>query len=393
MTDKVKWKKDIDTLLNRYGKHTSNISFIGSPAPREDVALEDTTKFEKRFNRNDAVREYLKNKAAKYKGLAYHDVFDSSMMELDSNTHYPKGGHGRVHLNSKGYKKVYDEYIRDKIKLDLPDVEPIKKSEGFWDTAKVKKWQKSQIKTFDRIRNDYDKIITKEAERSGLSKAFLYGTIYTESRGKATVQGSEVFKKGVKEPWQKRAQGVAQVAFFLARDAAKEGVISKEDYDSGKWRFDPELNIKVAGYAIAGMKKQLLSDKRMGFMKKGKYVRETTTEAKKRTKLVNDMLKNKPGEFEDVLHIAYSHGPYHSLTKTAIYKGMNGIKRIHQRVKAKFKRLTKGYKNTRTDRARWRKDNSGKKWPRKNLAAYAYPRLTSQVAKDMLDATEQNNKK
>ena len=128
---------------------------------------------------------------------------------------------------------------------------------------KTKSWER---KAFGRIKQ-YDDIITRIAEKTGLSKAVLYGTMYTESGGRTSSKDGGVFQGPVVsafkgEGWQKRAQGPMQVYWPLARAAARRGVISQEDYESGKWRTDVETNMLVAASFIARQRDRYLSPKK-----------------------------------------------------------------------------------------------------------------------------------
>tara|TARA_R110002110_G_scaffold83804_9_gene217598 strand:+ start:2055 stop:4832 length:2778 start_codon:yes stop_codon:yes gene_type:complete len=218
---------------------------------------------------------------------------------------------------------------------------------------KYKKWER---KKFEKVRK-YDDAISRASKRTGLSKAFIYGTIYTESGGNPNVQGPNAFNtgraakergrigdSGSREGWRRKAQGLTQVAWFVAKEEMKRGTISREDYRSGKWRTDPEMNILVGSSYIARQKRRLLSPKRMRY---GAWKQETPEQARKRAENVRNMSE---AELESLLHVAFSHGPHHSLTKKIATKGYGSI----------------------TD---------------KGISSYNYPRI-SQTAKDLLAEVE-----
>ena len=206
-------------------------------------------------------------------------------------------------------------------------------------------------RVYDRIRQ-YDDIISRASQETGLSKAFIYGTIYTESRGRATrgdgspMMGTEVFSTDGGPEWRKRAQGMMQVSWRLARKATQRGLITQEDYDSGKWRTDPELNILIGSHYIARQRRRLMSDTPMRY---GAWRRESAEQAQQRAERVRNMDND---ELENLLHVAYSHGPHHSQTRRIALNGYSSI------------------------------TSSGS-------AAYKYPRR-SQIIKDILAAEDPN---
>ena len=95
-----KWMSRLEQLLTKYRELTPNISFIGSPSPREDFADPES-----RRKRNEEIATYLKEQ-----GISYYDVFGTTLKTAD----YAKGRHGEIHPNTGGYKKAY-QTIRDSL--------------------------------------------------------------------------------------------------------------------------------------------------------------------------------------------------------------------------------------------------------------------------------------
>lgn len=230
-------------------------------------------------------------------------------------------------------------------------------------------------KAFWRIR-EHDDVITDVSNKTGLSKAFIYGTIMSETGGKLKKQGGVIAKWPAPDaPWQKRAQGIMQVYWKLARSAARRGVISQEDYKSGRWRFDPKLNILIGAEYIARQKKRFLSENPL--LTNPKYKKSWAFETKGQAKKRADIVRNLNNEqIENLLHVAYSHGPHEGLVKSLIYKGMPYLRRVHRDLKAKYKTSVASGEYARMGKEEQRK-------MKKKLVAYTYP-LKSAKTKIML---------
>ena len=112
----TRWKKYLDNLLTKYQQHSSNITFISSPAPRKDV---ENDFFKKRHEHNESVNSYLQEKE-----IQHHNIFGDTKQTLNPKDHYYPGNHGRMHLNSSGYNIAYEKFIRKQIKLDISPEKP-----------------------------------------------------------------------------------------------------------------------------------------------------------------------------------------------------------------------------------------------------------------------------
>jgi hypothetical protein len=170
-----------------------------------------------------------------------------------------------------------------------------------------------------RMRNTYDDIVTKIAKEYGLNKGLLFGTMFVETGGlKANgmpqygLVGSNIKGKRGNRDW--RARGLMQVGHFHAQAAAREGRISREDYDSGKWWKDPEMNIRLGAHFL-----RKLQD---GYTSEAPQRGETAEEARKRAATVNNMSSE---DRENLLHVAYSHGAGNSSARKAAREGYSSI--------------------------------------------------------------------